>query len=93
MSSVYSDKERLFCCQAGRGVLFNQRQSAEAKLVNGLVGIQRWEICVNLTIVLSNMEAVGTDVVAKGNPATFVTVNFESRAILLKNLPRVSGLL
>lgn len=61
----HSDKERLFCCQAGRGVLFNQRQSAEAKLVNGLVGIQGWEICANLTIVLSNMEAVGTDVVAE----------------------------
>lgn len=63
----HSNKERLFCCQAGRGVLFNQCQSAEAKLVNGLIGIQGWKICVNLTVVLSNVETVGIDVIAETN--------------------------
>ena len=31
--------------------------------MNGLVGIQWGEICVNLPIILGNMQAVGTDIV------------------------------
>lgn len=33
--------------------------------MNGLVGIQWGEICVNLPIILSNMQAVGTDIVTE----------------------------
>lgn len=31
--------------------------------MDGLVGIQWGEICVNLPIILGNMQAVGTDIV------------------------------
>lgn len=61
----HADKERLFGCQARGRVLLNQRQRAEAKLVNGLVGIQGRKISVDLTVVLSDMETVGIDVVAE----------------------------
>lgn len=33
--------------------------------MNGLVGIQRGEICVNLPVIFSDMQAVGTDVVTE----------------------------
>lgn len=33
--------------------------------MNGLVGIQWREICVNFPIILSNMQAVGTDIVTE----------------------------
>jgi hypothetical protein len=33
--------------------------------MNGLVGIQRGEICVYFAIILSNMQAVGTDIVTE----------------------------
>lgn len=33
--------------------------------MNGLIGIQWGEICVNLPIILSNMQAVGTDILTK----------------------------
>lgn len=33
--------------------------------MNGLVGIQWGEICVNLPVILSNMQAVGTDIVTE----------------------------
>lgn len=61
----HSNKEWLFGCQTRRWILFNQGQSTEAKLMNGLIGIQWGEICVNLPIILSNMQAVGTDIVTE----------------------------
>lgn len=61
----HSNKEGLFGCQTRRRILFHQGQSTEAKLMNGLIGIQRWEICVYLPIILSNMQAVGTDIVTE----------------------------
>lgn len=61
----HSNKERLFGGQTRGGVLFNQGQSTEAKLMNGFIGIQRREIRVHLPIILSNMQAVGTDVVTE----------------------------
>lgn len=33
--------------------------------MNGLVGIQRGEICVNLPVILSDMQAVGTNIVTE----------------------------
>lgn len=34
--------------------------------MNGLVGIQWGEVCVNLSVILGNMQAVGTDIVTVG---------------------------
>jgi hypothetical protein len=61
----HSNKERLFGGQTRRGVFFNQGQSTEAKLMNGLIGIQWRKIRVDLPIILSNMQAVGTDIVTE----------------------------
>lgn len=33
--------------------------------MNGLVGIQWGEVCVNLPIIFSNVQAVGTDIVTE----------------------------
>lgn len=33
--------------------------------MNGLVGVQWGEVCVNFPVILSNMQAVGTDVVTE----------------------------
>ena len=34
--------------------------------MNGLVGIQWGKVCVNLSVILGNMQAVGTDIVTVG---------------------------
>lgn len=38
--------------------------------MNGLVGIQWGEVCVNLPIILSDMQAVGTDIVTERKTKT-----------------------
>lgn len=60
--NIHSDKQRLSGGEARRGVLLHQGQSAETKLMDWLIGVQRGEVCVHLTIILSNVKAVGIHV-------------------------------
>ena len=77
---LHSYKERLLGSQAGRGVLLHQGQGAEAKLVDGLIGVQRGEVCVHLAVVLGDVEAVQVHVLAveEGERRRDVSMNNES---------------
>lgn len=60
----HAHEERLLGRQPRGRVLLHQRQRAEAKLVNGLVGVQGGKVRVHLAVVLGDVQAVGADVVA-----------------------------
>ena len=62
----HSDKQRLPGGQAGRGELLHQSQGAEAKFMDGLIGVQRGEVGVHLTVVLGDVETVGVHILAAG---------------------------
>lgn len=58
----HSDKQRLPGGQTRGGELLHQSQSAEAKLMDGLVGVQRGEVSVHFSVVLSDVETVGVHI-------------------------------
>lgn len=58
----HPDKQGLPGGQSRGGVLLHQSQGAEAELVDGLVRVQRREVCVHLAIILCDVEAVGVHV-------------------------------
>lgn len=62
ISYSHSDKERLPGSEARWGVFLHQGQGAETKLVDWLIGVQWGEIGVHLAIILSNVEAVGINI-------------------------------
>lgn len=59
----HAHEERLLGCQPWGRVFLHQCQGAEAKLVDGLVGVQGRKVGVDLTVVLGDVQAVGADVV------------------------------
>lgn len=59
---LHSDKQWLSGSEARWGIFLYQGQRAEAKLVDWLIRVQWWEVCVHLSIILCNVEAVSSHI-------------------------------